>query len=138
MTTEQNNKQVILDLMRAVDARQLARLADFYHADFREPDREPATGPRAGLEGMRAGLAAFMQAFDDYSHVVHDLVAEGDRVAARITFSGVFARPLFGAPPTGRRVTATSVAIYRLANGKIQEKWGYFDALQFLGVRPRD
>lgn len=136
MTTEDANKQLLRDLLRAMDERRLERLPEFYHPDFCEPERAEGKSDHSGLAALQTGLAAFMRAFDDYAHTVEDLVAEGDRVAARITFSGVFARPLFGTPPSGQRVTATGIAIYRIVGGKIKEKWGYFDALALLGVTP--
>jgi predicted ester cyclase len=44
-----------------------------------------------------------------------------------------------GVAPTGKPITLTGIAIYRLANGKIQEEWDYRDVLgvmQQLGVSP--
>lgn len=132
MTELEGNKQLLRDLLSEIDRRNLASLEEFYHREFVEHSGSLRSAT-PGIETVRAGLAAFMRAFDDYHHTVDDLVAEGDRVAARVTFSGVFARPLFRLAPTGQRVTATSVAIYRFAQGRIQEKWGYFNALEFLG-----
>lgn len=131
------NKQVILDVLREVDARNLSDLERYYHSDYTEHNSESVKNQAPGLAGVRLGFEAFTRAFDDYSHVAEDMVAEGDKVSARITFSGIFARPLFGLAPTGRRVTATGIAIYRVVDGKIREKWGYFNALAFLGAHTK-
>jgi predicted ester cyclase len=47
---------------------------------------------------------------------------------------------VWGAAPSGKKITLTSVAICRIANGKIQEEWDYSDVLglmQQLGVDPQ-
>ncbi len=44
-----------------------------------------------------------------------------------------------GIPPTGKQVTMSGIAIYRLVDGKIVEQWGVNDMLgllQQLGVVP--
>ncbi len=35
----------------------------------------------------------------------------------------------WGSPPTGARVTVTGIDILRVANGRIQERWGEVDVL---------
>jgi len=130
----ERNKQVIIDVLREIDARNLSRLERYYHPDYVEHNGESVKNIAPGIAGVRLGFEAFTRAFDDYSHVVDDILAEGDRVSARITFSGIFARPLFGLAPTGQLVTATGIAIYRITGGKIREKWGYFNALAYLAA----
>ena len=131
---EHRNKQLIADLLLRVDRRDLADLGRFYAPDYREHNRDSAKNIQPGIAGVREAFEAFTAAFEDYSHQVHDLIAEGDRVTAHVTFRGRFVRPLFGHPPTGETVTATGIAIYRIADGKIAEKWGYLNALAALGI----
>lgn len=134
MNEAARNKQAILDLLRAVDRGDLSGLENFYHPDYAEHGGSMKSRV-VGVAGVREGFAAFLQAFDEPRHAVDDLLAEGDRVAARIRFSGIFARPLFGAAPTGARVSAAGIAIYRMVDGRIREKWGHFNALEHLGIR---
>ena len=60
---------------------------------------------------------------------VHTLVAEGEWVAARLTYSGTHRGvwqgrgPVRGLPPTGRVFAITSHEFYRVADGKIAEVW---------------
>ena len=37
-----------------------------------------------------------------------------------------------GVPPTGRPITVSEIYIYRIADGKIAERWGQWDALGLL------
>jgi predicted ester cyclase len=45
-----------------------------------------------------------------------------------------------GPAATGKAITVTGIAIYRIVNGKIQEEWDYRDVLGLmrqLGVSPQ-
>jgi predicted ester cyclase len=68
------------------------------------------------------------------------VVAQGDRVASRGTFTGTHLGPFFGAQPTGKKAKWTGIIIYRLDdNGMIVERWQDFDSLgmfQQLSVIP--
>lgn len=65
----------------------------------------------------------FMAAFPDFQIVVDDLIAEGDRVTARLTQFATHQGDFLGIAPTGQRVTLPGIAIYRIAGGKIVEAW---------------
>lgn len=72
-------------------------------------------------------------------HIVEDLIAEGDKVAGRITTYGKHEGDLFGIPATGKEIQVTGMAIWRIADGKIVEHWHETDQLgllQQLGVIP--
>src|SRR5260370_7355740 len=92
-----------------------------------------------GLEGGKMAHMAFAAAFSDGHVTTEDLVAEGDKVVERFSFRGTNTGSFLGAPSTGKQVTATGVAIFRIANGKIVEHWGHNDAIgvvQQLGLMP--
>lgn len=84
-------------------------------------------------------LAPFLTAFPDSKHVIEDMIAEGDKVVARFTVPGTHKGEYMGINPTGKQVTLTSVAIYRIVNDKFVEIWCEADNLGFmqqLGVIP--
>ena len=81
----------------------------------------------------------FYAAFPDQQWTIHDLVAEGDRVAARFTMRATHTGEFQGIPATGRSISVWAFTIYRIADGKIAEEWAEFDAMgmmQQLGVIP--
>jgi predicted ester cyclase len=102
-------------------------------------DHNPAPGQPPGIEGQKAGVLAFRAAFPDLRTTNDDIIAAEDKVVLRWSGRGTHTGELFGIPPTGREVAFTGIEIYRLANGKIVERWGEFDQLgilQQLGVIP--
>lgn len=119
----ERNKNVIRRLLAEVDRRNLDVVDEFYAPTYVDRTPSPVRGLADGREGVRRALAIFSQAFPDTAHVIEDLVAEGDRVVARISARGTHTGELFGHAPTGKVVALTSIAIYRLVNGKIVERW---------------
>jgi predicted ester cyclase len=47
------------------------------------------------------------------------MIAEGDKVVIRCTWSGTQQGPYLLAPATGKRFAAQHIHIFRLANGKV-------------------
>ena len=84
-----------------------------------------------GLEAAKHA-ADYRQAFPDLHVTVEDLIAEGDRVAARLRFRGTHLGELDGIAPTGRRVDCTGIVISRIEEGKIAEDWANFDDLGMM------
>jgi steroid delta-isomerase-like uncharacterized protein len=76
-----------------------------------------------GRDGLRDYMRAVRRAFPDFHNRVEDLVAEGDKVVARLTYTGTHHGELFGIGPTGKRVTYAGVAIFRIEAGRITEGW---------------
>ena len=85
-----------------------------------------------GLEAAKQAAAEYRKAFPDLRVTVEDLIAEGDRVAARLRFRGTHRGELNGIAPTGRRVDCTGIVISRIEEGKIAEDWANFDDLGMM------
>ena len=76
-------------------------------------------------------------AFADLKRTVVDLIAEGDKVAVRITARGTHTGTFQGIAATGKRTEITGIAIRQIAEGKIVAEWVINDQLglqQQLGV----
>src|SRR5438874_1954356 len=76
-----------------------------------------------GRDGFRDYLRSVRRAFSDFHNHIDELVAEGDTVVARLTYTGTHRGELFGISPTGRRVTYAGVAVFRITEGRISEGW---------------
>ncbi len=86
-----------------------------------------------GAVNGRDELVAFLQGecatFPDAHEEVGTVIAEGDLVAARHVFTGTQDGPLGDHPPTGRRMQAHYLAMYRVVDGRIVEAWAEWDNL---------
>lgn len=99
----------------------------------------PLPGAPPGVDGPKAVLGMFIRAFPDLNVTNEDLVAEGDMVMQRWVSHVTHEGPLFGIPPTGKKVTLKGINLFRIKDGKIVERWGAVDALgmmQQIGMGP--
>jgi len=72
-------------------------------------------------------------------HVFEDQIAEGDKVATRLTLHAVHTGEFQGMPATGKQIVVPQIAIHRIQNGKIVEVWVSSDdigMMQQLGLMP--
>jgi steroid delta-isomerase-like uncharacterized protein len=92
-----------------------------------------------GLEEVKQFFAMLFGAFPDLRVEVHDVIGEGDLVAARVSYSGTHRGELLGIPATGRHARTHGVDFFRLQDAKLAEHWGGADGtslFQQLGVLP--
>ena len=85
-----------------------------------------------GIEEYKRVYSSFLSAFHDTQVTFEDLIAEGDKVMSRITFSAVHKGELEGIPPTGKTLTICLFTIFRLVDGKIVEEWEIIDELGMM------
>ncbi len=103
------------------------------------PDAVNHTFGGQGTEAAKQFFAMVHQAFPDMYVEVHDVIAEGDLAAARVTYSGTHQGQFFGIPATGRRTEVSGLDFFRMQDGRQAEHWGGADMaslLQQLGVMP--
>jgi predicted ester cyclase len=92
-------------------------------------------------EKLKQHIKLFESAFPRYKLTIDDMIAEGDKVAVRVTFQGIHRGEFMSIKPTSKEVTVSGMLIYRIANGKIVEHWMNFDNLglmEQLGVIPKE
>jgi steroid delta-isomerase-like uncharacterized protein len=89
----------------------------------------PGNDDWVGPAGVRQVVGDVRRAFPDFTETVLDIIEEGDKVVTRFLASGTHLGPYRGLPPTGRRIAVDEMGIFRVARGKIVEKWGLVDRL---------
>ena len=111
-------------------------LEKFFHPDFRFHGPDGGSNTR---EEVWSIFAAYRAAFDDFKCTRQQIFSDGGAyVAARTTFSGVFAHPLTMPPvgriePHGGPVSYTIINIFRYApDGRLIEEWAQYDSMLFL------
>ncbi len=95
--------------------------------------------PPNAVEAFKQFYTGMLQAFPDLQVVVHDMIAEGDRVFTYKSFQGTHQGEFKGIPATGRRISVDVMDVFRLANGKMVEHWVVADwmgLLQQIGALP--
>jgi len=93
--------------------------------DFRSHDW-PADA-RTGPDGFWDFYDGVLAAFPDTHYVVDDLIAEGDRVVVHWRLLATQQGEFYGMPPTAAPISLQGIAIYRVANGKLMERWVVYD-----------
>jgi steroid delta-isomerase-like uncharacterized protein len=84
--------------------------------------------PRVGLDHFKDFFRLFRESLSDIRVTVHDVIAQGDQTATRLTLEGIHAGHGFGIPSTGRAVKITGIVWVRWQDGKVAEGWNEFDA----------
>jgi len=124
------------DATNTGDAELISKTID----EIVEPDvliRTPSPIEATGAEALKEVFARLHRAFPDLHVTVEDVIAEGDRIAARNSVTGTHRGDYMGLAPTGRRVTYNEMFIVRFVDGRIAETWGVVDVfsqMKQLGV----
>src|SRR3712207_2961018 len=98
--------------------------------DFMAPAYVQHTAPpgwRPGRDTVKQFVTMAHNAFPDVKATLHDIVAQGDRVAYRWSTSGTHLGELAGILPTGLHMTAGGITILRIAGGRFVEGWASLD-----------
>jgi steroid delta-isomerase-like uncharacterized protein len=133
----EENKAVVRQWFQAFNDRDLLAEGAARSADF-VAHVPGAPAPLDG-EGWKSFIAAFVAGFPDFRLVLEDMVAEGDRVAARWTFRGTHEGEFLGIAATGKPVSMSAIEVNRVADSKVAEHWVALDQLgllQQLGAIP--
>jgi steroid delta-isomerase-like uncharacterized protein len=89
------------------------------------------TAPKGAPKSSEGVLYFFNQflkpAFPDLKVVIHDQVAEEDKVTTRKTFHATHKGDFFGIPASDKKVVMEIIDIIRLQDGKFVEHWNVLD-----------
>jgi steroid delta-isomerase-like uncharacterized protein len=124
------NKQLVRRYQEIYNDNNLEALSEVLADDLLTPRIMPGVPP--GLEGAKAAHRIMLLGFPDYQTVIDDLIAEKDKVAARITMTGTHTGDFMGIPATGTHVEFSGMYFVRIKEGKIVEHWGEEDGLSLL------
>lgn len=87
----------------------------------------------SGMEALALNWKQQFQAIPDLKVTLEDAVVEGNKVVARMTYSGTHTVPFFGGiPATGKPFKFGTIDIWRVQEGKLAEHW---DQVDFAGLQ---
>jgi steroid delta-isomerase-like uncharacterized protein len=126
------NKATVQRFIEAINAQDFAALDELVAEGFVRHSGTSGQPPGRGREGLKDFLRGEAATFPDARESIHFLVAEGDKVAARLAFSGTQRGPMGPFPPSGRRLEADFLCVFRLEGGRVAEAWVEWDNLAAL------
>ena len=114
-----------------INAHDIDAFGEFLADDFVEHEELPGGDPTR--EGVKDFFRMQIAAFPDLAMTPQDVVDGGDKVVARVRFTGTHEGELMGMPATGRTVDVPVIDIMRFADdGLVHEHWGVFDQMAMM------
>ena len=129
MTLDQNKaiaKRFIQEVFVNADERAVDQLT--------APDFVPHSWPgvEPGVESLKAAQRRVAAGLEDARMTIEDVIAEGDKVAVRLTSHGRHAGDFMGMPASGKEYDISEIHIFRIEGGKVAEHWRDADMLCML------
>jgi len=85
-----------------------------------------------GPEGVKTLAEALHPGIPDMELPIEDLVAEGEKVLARLRVKGTHGGNLMGVPATGKQIDIAVLDLFQIRDGKLIEHWALLDNLGLL------
>jgi predicted ester cyclase len=130
-----DNKAVVRRLVEGFNAGKSAVYEELLAPSF--VAHGPAPGTDTNRDQHKESMARLRTAFPDARVTIVEMLVDGDKVILRHTLSGTHTgklqSPSLGEiAATGKRMAITGIVIYRVAGGKITDRWSNMDDLGML------
>ena len=80
------------------------------------------------IDSVKAYVTKVRTAVPDLKDNILSVVAEGDKVVTRYKTGGIYQGKYKGVDATGKKLELNQSMMFRIANGKIAEDWGFGDS----------
>ena len=137
MSCAANRTLVLNYYQRVVSGGAFAEIADYIDGTY--IDHNAPSGSVRGPALVEMHLRAIHTTFPDFTLITHEVVAENDWVAVRVSGEGTHLGEWLGIKPSGRRIRLRGINLDRVQDGRIVEHWGEADTVGMLlqmGVDP--
>lgn len=125
MTEE--NKAIARKIYEIISTGEFDRAEELVDASALDNELLPHDRSAKLIETFKETFLEAREGFPDLNIAVEDVMAEEDRVAARVTMRGTHLGEFQGIAPTGKRVEVRAIDMFRIREGKIVEHWGHAD-----------
>ena len=137
MTTEQN-KAIVRRFYEAFEANDEDALNDVLAPELVAYSHNDPAPQNRNVHVQ--GITWWNQVFSDTRFAIEEQIAEGDKVATRVTMRSVHNKGEFqGLPPSGKQIEIGGTSIERIKDGKIVERRvssDWLGMMQQLGLIP--
>jgi predicted ester cyclase len=136
-TQTEQNKAIVRSSYGSADKNDLTAFSEQLAPDvvMHLPGRPGPLNRESLIQMMNVMFSGLTQR----QHVFEDQIAEGDKVATRLTLHAVHTGEFQSLQGTGKQIAVSQTAIHRIQNGKIAEVWVSSDdvgMMQQLGLMP--
>jgi len=133
------NKNVVRQIEETWNRNELDKLDGLFAPEFKQWSGFP--GMPATMESAKQAHTMSIAAMPDRKTEIQEMVAEGDKVTARIRMTGTNTGgfPMLGVPANGNKVDIEWISIYGVKDGKATEHRAVMDLMglmQQLGAIP--
>ena len=120
MTSPEQNKQVIRQVFEFYNQQDIEKVEKLFSTKhiFFFPGAPPMD-----WNSHKQFILGLSKAFPDLHFKIEDILAEGDKVAYRLTVNGTHKGEFQGIRPTDKKVSFSSTGISNIVDGKVAEDW---------------
>jgi steroid delta-isomerase-like uncharacterized protein len=123
----EENKAIARKIYEIISTGEFDRAEEIVDASALDNELLPHDRGAKLIETFKETFLEAREGFPDLNITVEDVMAEEDRVAARVTMRGTHLGEFQGIAPTGKRVEVRAIDMFRIREGKIVEHWGHAD-----------
>jgi predicted ester cyclase len=137
--TAEENKSVVRRFYDEVMGQGRVEVLDDLMVEGFIDHGEALFGSPQGRDTLRAGVEAVHGILPGLHVQLHEMVAEGDLVGVRGTMRCRHGGAFLGVAATGHELSWEGIAIFRLEDGRIAERWFNSDSISVvrqLGLAP--
>ena len=132
-TTKEQRHALVDQMVTAMNDRDLDRLDDVMSANFVR-HCEPTPGlVIKDLDGYKAFLNAFTEAFPDNVQTVEHMAVDDDMIGVFATYEGTHLGQFGSFAPTGKHAKFSFAGVFRVEDDKLAEFWITWDQMTILG-----
>jgi steroid delta-isomerase-like uncharacterized protein len=131
---EEQNKALVLKWCEEYDKGNLDVFLEIFAPDFLYYDPSNSPDPMSKKETYEFLIEGF-KLFKDVNHTIEEIIAVNDKVIVRTTTAVTHEGEFQEIPATGKKVEFSSIAIFKIRDGKVIEvreeadKLGWFQQL---------
>lgn len=133
------NKTIVRRFYEEVMGQGNVNLLDEIMAPDFADHGETLFGSPQGRDTLKQGITTSRTVLGDLHVQLHDVIADGEMVGVRGTMRCMQQGEFVGIAPSGNELTWNGLAVFRVVDGKITERWFNSDSLsivQQLGLVP--
>ena len=121
------NKAIARRVYEIISTGDFDRAAEIVDREAPDNELRPGDPPAKLIDTFKETFSEAREGFPDLTISIEDVMAEGNRVTARVTMRGTHRGEFQGIAPTGKGVEVRAIDMFRIREGKIVEHWGHAD-----------